>query len=104
MAVIKYSAEQEKELYDNYLDADTEEQRLDVILKYQTKHNKSKRSVIAKLSKLGIYKSKAKVSTVTGSKPETKEQLVKRIEEKFDWVGLEGLEKAPKLTLLKMLK
>ena len=74
-----------------------------LLLAFADKWDKSERSIIAKLSKMGIYKSKVKLSKVTGSKCETKEQLVARIEVMYNKVGLEGLDKAPKLTLLKLL-
>ena len=103
MTVQKYTEEQERELYDTYADAKTDEDRDLVVEQFINKYGKSKRSIIAKLSKMGIYVSKVKVSKVTGAKPETKEQLVKRIEEHLGIGGLDGLDKAPKLTLLKLL-
>ena len=104
MTVQKYTEEQEKELYNKYSQATDDEQRDAVIEAFGLKHNKTKRSIIAKLSKAGIYISKIKVSKVTGAMPETKKQLVAKIEKKLGIENLEGLDKAPKLTLLKLLK
>lgn len=102
---IKYTPEQETELFEAYSVADSNDERDEVVMKYTTKFSKPKRSIIAKLSKMGIYVSKVRQSKVTGNKPETKEQLVTKIESRF---GVEdgqfmGLEKAPKLVLVKLL-
>ena len=102
---IKYTPEQEEELFNAYSRANTVEERDEVVDTFAIKFNKPRRSIIAKLSKMGIYVSKAKVSKVTGNKPVTKEQLVTKIESRF---GVEaeafmGLEKAPKLVLVALL-
>lgn len=101
----KYTEEQEKELEINYKAADSDEGREIAVQEFMAKHGKSKRSVVAKLSKMEIYKSKERISKVTGTKPITKEQIVSQIEEKmgFESGALEGLEKAPKLVLLKII-
>lgn len=103
--MIKYTKEQETQMYDLYTAAETPEGRDLVVEALVSKWQKPKRSIIAKLSKMGIYISKAKISKVTGNKPETKEQLVRKIETRF---GVEpemfiGLEKAPKLVLVTLL-
>jgi len=103
---MKYSKEQEAEMYTIYSLATDADQREAVVLKLVKIWGFPKRSIIAKLSKMGIYVSKAKMSKLTGNKPETKEQLVGRIETRFDiipgsWIGL---EKAPKMVLLALLK
>lgn len=100
----KYTKEQEDWLFANYSACETQEERTKVIEDFMTMHpDKSKRSITAKLSRMDIYVSALKVSKITGTKPETKEQLVKRIEEMYSKKGLDGLDKAPKLTLLKLL-
>ena len=104
VTAVKYTKEQEKELYDAYISCDNDDQREKVIQDYQDEFSKIKRSIIAKLSKMGIYKARIKISKVTGDVPETKSSMVKRFEEKYDYVGLEGLDKAPKLTLQKLLR
>ena len=104
MAKLKYSEEEKSELYDKYLECETDEAREQYIENYVATHEgRSKRSVISILSGMGIYKTKIRVSKITGGIPETKASLVKRIEKKYSLVGLEGLDKAPKLTLLKLL-
>ena len=102
---IKYTEEQETVLFEKYSMATTAEERDEVVERLATEWSKPKRSIIAKLSKMGIYISKMRQSKVTGSKPETKEQMVAKIEHRFgvndgDFMGL---EKAPKLVLTKLL-
>ena len=104
MTVQKYSKEQEGEMYDCYKEATTDDEREAVVEMFVLKYKKQKRSIIAKLSKMGIYKSKIKLSKITGRKAETKESMVKRLEEMYDWPECVGLDKAPKLTLQKMLR
>jgi hypothetical protein len=102
---LKYTPEQEEELK-QYEDIENYDEREDFILKFMHKHNKSKKSLVAKLSKMGIYKSKPKISKVTGDTPETKTQMVEKLGRKWGMNAneLEGLDKAPKLTLMKILK
>lgn len=64
------------------------------------------KSVIASATRRGIaYERKARVGK-TGEKPETKENMVIRIAEKFgiERAELEGLDKAPKRALEAFLK
>ena len=64
---------------------------------------KTERSVIAKLSREGVYK-KAEYATKTGEKPAKKDALVGEIAEAMhvNEDTLDGLEKAPK-TVLKLI-
>lgn len=105
MPVVKYTHEQGDELHDAYIVADGDDERKDVVVKYARLWNKPTRSIIAKLSKMGVYKSIARTSKVTGDKPETKEQLVRKLESKFFAIdgAWAGLEKAPKLVLVALL-
>ena len=59
-----------------------------------TKLNKSPRSIIGKLSRLGVYQKKVYVGK-TGERPVTKLELCARIARVLD-LEVEGLEKAPK--------
>ena len=65
---------------------------------------KSRRSIIGKLSRLGIYEKKIYL-TKRGESPITKLELVHQLSEKNSWQleKLEGLEKAPKEVLKYML-
>jgi hypothetical protein len=65
---------------------------------------KNLRSVVAKASSLGIYKAKAKATTKTGEKVESKEQLVEDIAQAMACTAeeLSGLEKSNKATLLRL--
>jgi hypothetical protein len=109
---IKYTPDQEDELKDGYnainflaiSDTQKHDEREIYILKYMAKHSKSKRSVIAKLSKMGIYIARPKISKVTGDKPETKEKMVSDIAIALGMnpEELEGLDKTPKLVLMKL--
>lgn len=103
--MIKYTDEQEEELFTSYAGADNIDAREQIVILLAKKFNKPTRSIIAKLSKRGIYISKAKISKITGNKPETKEQLVAKIEQRFgvevdSWMGL---EKSPKMVLVALL-
>lgn len=104
MTIQKYSKPQEAEMYDCYKEAGTDDEREDVVEKFVLKYKKPSRSIIAKLSKMGIYQPKIKLSKITGRKAETKEAMVKRLELMYDWPECVGLDKAPKLTLQKMLR
>lgn len=102
---LKYTIEQEEELkLYALISGDTE--REDFILKFMQKHDKSSRSLIAKLSKMQLYKARPKMSTVTGEKAETKKQMVGKIARNLGVKEdeLEGLDKSPKLTLVRLLK
>lgn len=102
---IKYTKEQTDELISGYTAAKDADERDDFILKYMGKHGKSKKSIIAKLSKSGKYISRPRVSKVTGGKPETKEQMLQKIANKLgmDIEKLEGIDKSPKLSLQNLL-
>ena len=102
---IKYTAEQETELYDKYKEADDADMREMLVEKLATEWQNPKRSIIAKLSKMGIYIAKANQSKLTGKKPKTKEQLVADLEERLNMEegDLAGLEKAPKMVILRIL-
>ena len=64
---------------------------------------KSEKSIIGKLSKEGVYQRSVYV-TKTGEKPVTKAELVEELELKLEIESLEGLEKAPKTVLKKLLE
>ena len=103
--VLKYTPEQETELK-VYEECTSHDEREEFILKFMVKHDKTSRSLIAKLAKMGIYKARPKMSTVTGEKAETKEQMVGKIARNLGMKEdeLEGLDKSPKLTLVRLLK
>jgi hypothetical protein len=111
---IKYTKEQEDELYNNYVCIvdDDHDERENVILRFMNKHDKSKSSVIAKLSKMRdendkpIYKARPKLSKITNEVAETKSQMVAKVEINLGFLEgeLEGLENSPKLVLVKLLK
>lgn len=115
---IKYTQDQEDELKDGYTaidfldisDSEKHDARETYILKFMGKHSKSKRSVIAKLSKMrnadgsSLYIARPKISKITGDKPETKEKMVSDIAIALGMnpEDLEGLDKTPKLVLMKL--
>ena len=109
---LKYTEEQETELVSGYKACEGHDEREDFILKFMGKHGHSKRSIIAKLSKMrnadgtSVYIARPKVSKVTGDTPETKAQMCQHIGNKMglDISKLEGLDKTPKLTLQRILK
>lgn len=63
--------------------------------------NKSERSIIGKLSRLGIYQRKVYLSK-SGSPPISKLEIVSNLEKTLG-MKLEGLEKSPKGVLLALL-
>jgi len=67
--------------------------------------SKSERSIIGKLSRLGIYQKKEYVSK-TGERPVTKLELVANLAAQLQCEPdeLEGLEKAPKQVLRRLLE
>lgn len=101
----KYTAQEEQQLVDAYTQAESDEERLEVIEEYADRLDKTKQSIVAKLSKLKIYQPKRRISKVTGDTPETKEQIVKKIAAicgGSDTIYY-GLEKGPKLALVQIL-
>lgn len=63
---------------------------------------KSERSIVGKLSRMGIYQRKVYLSK-NGENPITKLEIVSRLSNKLG-IDLEGLEKAPKSTLQRLEK
>jgi hypothetical protein len=102
----KYTEEQEIEMQALYEACETFEERSECVDMLADKYRKTDRMIIAKLSKMQVYITKPKTSKVTGTKPETKEQMVKRLETKLKWPpgDFNGLEKAPKLVIQKLLE
>lgn len=97
----KYTEEEEKLLINAYTTATDKDAAIEDLV---TEIGKSKRSIIAKLSRLGVYKAKSFVSKVTGGEPKTKEAIVKEIANLCNEKDFTGLEKAPKLVLLTILE
>lgn len=71
------------------------------VAELSTKLNKSEKSIIGKLSRMGIYKKKEYVSK-TGERPVTKLELTANIAARLQR-DLTGLEKAPKEVLKTIL-
>ena len=106
MNEVKYTDEMTNELSEAYLKGMSYEERRQIIDTYADKWNKTPRMIIAKLSKMKIYKTKPNISVVTGEKPMTKEQIVRKIEYKLELNRheLSGLDKSPKLVLAALLR
>lgn len=112
--MVGYTQLQEIALRDGYLQfgANDHDEREQFIAQYMLKHEKSKKSVIGKLSKMKdtngvpIYIPRPKISKVTKGAPETKAQMVEKIAHKLglDIAKLEGIDKSPKLSLLNLLR
>lgn len=103
---LKYTKMQEEELRTTYTTFTTHSEREEYIERFMSKHNKTKRSVVAKLSKMRIYINRPKTSKVTGDIPETKKQMLDKIAFALgiNPEKLEGMDKSPKLALLNLLK
>lgn len=96
-----YTDEQTNMLVGAYLDRPTPE----TVEELAEHLGKSKKSIIGKLSREGVYRREVYVSK-TGEKPITKVEIVENI---ADYLGLEitdlsGLEKSPKEALRKLEK
>lgn len=107
MKTIKYTKEQENELISNYKSFSLEDfDGRDIYVKeFMVKHNKTKASVIGKLSKLKIHIGRPKLSKITGNTPETKAAILQKIANALglDKTKLAGIDKSPKLSLQNLL-
>lgn len=97
-----YTEEQTTELTERYLAAKSYEEQQALLKELAVKFDKSESSVRSKLVKLEIYQRAPHVSAVTKKKPETKIQIVKKLEN-LTGLNLDGLDKSPKLTLDRLL-
>lgn len=106
MTRLKYTPEQEQEMKAEYEAAEDDADRSTVVDELAEKYGKNRRQIIAKLVKMEVYKTVPRTSKVTGTRPETKEAMVRRLEVKKKWPSgdFNGLEKAPKIVLLKLLE
>ena len=75
---------------------------LEMVNKLSVLFNKPKKSIIGKLSKEGVYQARGYRSK-TGEIPITKLAIVRQIEDLLE-DKFPGLDKAPKLTLVKLYK
>ena len=96
-----YTEEQTTEMVEAYTNEPTPETVEDLANKYE----KSKKSIIGKLSREGVYRREAYVSK-TGEKPITKVEIVENIADHLGLEGrhLSGLEKSPKEALRNLEK
>lgn len=96
-----YTVEQTQELVAAYQEAPTQE----TVALYAEKFGKTVKSVIAKLSREGVYKKKEYVSK-TGEKPVKKEELATEFMELFGLSEAEAdsIAKANKTALKKILE
>lgn len=92
-----YTAEEVEYLVETYSNAPDKQAVIDELAE---KLNKSRRSIIGKLSRLEIYEKKVYL-TKRGESPITKQEIVHNISRKMgvDLEKLEGLDKAPKEVL-----
>ena len=92
-----YTAEEVEYLTETYKAAEDKQAAVDELAE---KLNKSRRSIIGKLSRLEIYEKKIYL-TKRGETPVTKKEIVHNISEKMgiEVEKLEGLDKAPKEVL-----
>lgn len=95
-----YTKEQAEKLVEAYENADTENERENVVEKFSQAFNKSVKSIRQKLVREGVYIKKER-KTKTGGKVETKENIVADIAGALGIAstGLSGLEKATKNAL-----
>lgn len=93
-----YSPSETKLLIEKY----TDKPCLETVRQLSVQFNKPVKSIIAKLSKEGVYVTKGYVDK-RGERPITKLELVSQIEN-IVRIPLEGLDKAPKGTLKNLLQ
>jgi hypothetical protein len=94
--VVNYTPEATKEIVATYTANPTKE----TVTSLATKFGKTSRSIVAKLSREGVYK-KAEYVAKNGEKPETKESKVERVAKAIGTTAekLGGLESATKSAL-----
>lgn len=92
-----YTEDEVDYLLDVYKKASNKQQ---VLTELSSQLGKSRRSIIGKLSRLGVYEKKVYL-TKRGDVPVTKQELVHKlaIAWEIDLDSLEGLDKAPKAAL-----
>jgi len=97
-----YTEEEVELLREKYLNALDKKEVIDLLA---TELDKSKKSIIGKLSREGIYE-KQVYHSKTGELPVTKKELVARIAEATgaDIERIQGLEKSPKTDLKNLLQ
>ena len=98
-----YTETQERLMKNAYAAAENDDDRIMCVAGLANKLEKPKASIIAKLAKMGVYVSKKRVSKITKGDPRTKEQIVADISYETGQ-DFSGLEKAPKLVLLRLYK
>lgn len=96
----KLTKEQTEAIISAYLENPARE----TILRLAEEYGRSFRSITAKLSRAGVYK-RPEYRTKTGEQPHTKDSLIEVLAGLMgcDSSELEGLEKAPKLVLRKII-
>ena len=100
--VVNYTVEQVAELVGSYNAATDESGRAGVVTQYAEKFGKGTRSIIAKLSREGVYQKAEKASKVTGGKPVTKDMLSVELASaaKYCGVALVSPEKLAKVDMV----
>ena len=97
-----YTPEEEQYLLEVYQASENKHGIIDILAESL---RKPRRSIIGKLSRLGVYEKKVYL-TKQGENPVTKQELVHRlaIKEGIDLDRLTGLEKAPKSVIQALLE
>ena len=97
---MNYTEDQTKYMIDEY----TSKSTTITVERLASELEKSKKSIIGKLSREGVYR-RSVYKTKSGDQPITKEEMVRELEDAlgFNLEALAGLEKAPK-NVLKLLK
>lgn len=102
--VQNYTVEQVAAVVGAYNAASDETERKSVVAEYAVKFGKNTRSIIAKLSREGVYQKAEKASKVTGGKPVTKDTLSVELADAAKYCGVvlvspEKLAKVDMVTL-----
>lgn len=98
--IVNYTPEMEATMKATYVPTATQDERTEQVAELAVKLNRSTRSVVAKLTTMGVYVAKA-YKTKQGNKPVRKETIVRAIEVQVG-AELDGLEKATKNALIRI--
>jgi hypothetical protein len=98
--VVNYTPEMETRMKEVYIPSATQDERTAQVAEIATEFNRSTRSVVAKLTTMGVYVAKT-YRTKQGGAVVRKETIVRAIEAQVG-AELDGLEKATKNALVRI--
>jgi len=103
MPTVNYTKDQVSTMREQYEGAKDEQGRSAVVDKIAAKFQKSRRSIVAKMSREGFYIAKKVISKVTGEKPQKKEALAVTLRE-VSGLAMVSAEKMNKTDLQDLIR